>query len=429
VAEGRIVAARQGAGMTPHVVIAGGGFGALEGLLALQALARERVHISLLTATRHLTYRAPSVAEPFGGEHPQRYDWERITRDRGVRWIPDVVEAVRPDARELDTRDGPPVPYDALLLAVGARPEIALPGAICFAGPRDVLAIRETIEALAPGRLHRIAFVAMTGTAWTLPLYELALMTAAHGRRRGLDLAIELITRESAPLGIFGAVASAAVARRLADAGVHVRTGTFPTEYAEGRLWLELEGPLDVDCVVALPHLQGPQLPGVPVDFDGFVPVDAYGRIRGLDRVWAVGDMTTRLLKQGGLAAQQADVAAADIAAQVAGCDVEVQPYEPKLQGKLLTGADTLYLQHDPHGPAGSEASSHRFLWPSLKVVGRHVGPYLDSLDRPAGPATTRFESRRRFDRPRTVGQVPHESLVRVDRRVKEILARPAASR
>lgn len=28
---------------------------------------------------------------------------------------------------------------------------------------------------------------------------------------------------------------------------------------------------------------------------------------------------------------------------------------------------------------------------------------------------------------PRTVGQVPHDSLVRVDRRVKEILARDAA--
>ena len=108
----------------------------------------------------------------------------------------------------VDTRDGPPVPYDALLLAVGARPEPALAGAITFAGPRDVLAIRETIEALAPGRRHTIAFVAMAGTAWTLPLYELALMTAEYGRRHGLDLAIELFSYESAPLGIFGAEAA-----------------------------------------------------------------------------------------------------------------------------------------------------------------------------------------------------------------------------
>ena len=107
--------------MTPHVVIAGGGVGALEGLLALQDLAGDRVRISVLTAARHLTYRALSVAEPFGGEPAQRYDWEQITRDRGVRWIPDVLEAVRPGSRELDTRDGPPVSYDGLLLALGAR--------------------------------------------------------------------------------------------------------------------------------------------------------------------------------------------------------------------------------------------------------------------------------------------------------------------
>ena len=371
---------RDGVAMTPHLVIAGGGVGALEGLLALQDLADDRVHISVVTAARHVTYRAMSVAEPFGGEPAARYDWEEITRDRGVRWIPDVVESVRPTSRELETREGPPVHYDGLLLALGARPEPALAGALTFAGPRDVLAIEETIEALSPGRQHRIAFVAMTGTAWTLPLYELALMTAAYGRRRGLDLAIELISRESAPLGIFGAAASAVVRRRLTEAGVRIRIGTFPTEFADGRLWLELEGTLDVDLVIALPRLRGPMLPGLPHEPGGFVPVGPYGRVPGLDRVWAVGDMTTRPLRQGGLAAQQADVAAADIAAQVAGCEVEVHPYLPRLQGMVLTGGDPLYLQRDPRAALPSTVSSEPLWWPPQKIVGEHLGPYLEAL-------------------------------------------------
>ena len=92
---------------------------------------------------------------------------------------------------------------------------------------------------------------------------------------------------------------------------MNVRTGTFAQEYADGQLWLELEGPLEADLVIALPRLHGPHLPGLPDEPDGFAVVDTYGRVRGLDRVWAVGDMTTRPLKQGGLAAQQADVAAA----------------------------------------------------------------------------------------------------------------------
>jgi sulfide:quinone oxidoreductase len=257
--------------------------------------------------------------------------------------------------------------YDGLLLAVGARPKPALAGAITFTGPPDVLAVRETIEALTPGRQHRIAFVAVPGNAWTLPLYELALMTAEHGRRGELDLAIELISAEPAPLDIFGAAASAAVLGRLTDAGVLIRTGATATKYADGRLWLEREDPLDVDLVFALPHLRGPRLRGLPHDADGFVPVDDYGRVRDLDSVWAVGDMTTHPLRQGGLATQQADVAAADIAARIGGGDVKVRPYEPKLQGMLLTGADPLYLQHEPRPLAGS------------KVVGDHVGPYLEA--------------------------------------------------
>ena len=92
-----------------------------------------------------------------------------------------------------------------------------------FAGPRDVLAVREVLEQIEPGRPYRIAFVAVAGTAWTLPLYELALMTAEYGRRNGLDLALEVVTAEVTPLAAFGTEASAAVAQRLADAGVRVR--------------------------------------------------------------------------------------------------------------------------------------------------------------------------------------------------------------
>jgi sulfide:quinone oxidoreductase len=368
--------------MNPHVVIAGGGVGALEALLALQSHTGTRLRISVLCATRSLTYRALSVAEPFGADPGRRFEWEQITRDRGVRWIRDVVTGVRPEARELDARDGPPVRYDALLLALGARPEPALPGAIPFAGPRDVAAVAEAIAALAPARRHSIAFVAAAGTAWTLPLYELALMTAEHGRRRGLELAIELVTRESAPLGIFGAEASAAVARRLRDAGIHLRTGTFATEVTDGKLWLDLEGSLDVDLAIALPPLSGPHLPGLPQESGGFVPVDRSGRVRGVEGVWAVGDMTARPLKQGGLTAQQADVAAADIAAQVGGADVRVPAYKPTLHGLLFTGADPVYLERRPHAPPESEASDAFLWWPAHKIVGRHLGPYLESLAR-----------------------------------------------
>ena len=365
--------------MTDHVVIAGGGVGALEGLLAVQAAGAERVRVTLVCAGRFLTYRALSVQEPFGAPPAAHIRWAEIARDRGVDLVADFVTAIDADHRLVETRDGPPLSYDSLLLAVGAVPEPAIPGALPFAGQRDVVAVADAIRALEPGRSHRLAFVAPTPVAWTLPLYELALLTAGHARRAGLELELEIVTREEAPLGIFGAEASARVATLLERAGIALRTVAFAKEYADGKLWLELEGPLDVDLVIALPALKGRALPGLATDEHGFTPVDAYGRVRGVERVWAVGDMTTRPLKQGGLAAQQADVAADDIAAR-AGAPIKVHRYEPVLRGLLLTGEEPLFLERRPHAPPSSRAADDFLWWPPHKVAGRHAAPYLERL-------------------------------------------------
>lgn len=66
--------------------------------------------------------------------------------------------------------------------------------------------------------------------------------------------------------------------------------------------------------MVALPRLLGPGLSGLPADGGGFLPVDEYGPVRGVDRVWTAGDATDVPIKQGGVAAQLADVGAGSIA-------------------------------------------------------------------------------------------------------------------
>jgi len=125
------------------------------------------------------------------------------------------------------------------------------------------------------------------------------------------------------------------------------------TEVADGAVHLELEGPLRAGLAVALPRLRGPALPGIPDAEHGFVAVDAFGRVEGAPGVFAVGDMTTRVMRQGGLAAQQAEAAASALAAET-GADVTPVPYAPVLRGMLLTGAEPLYLRRDTTTPRGS---------------------------------------------------------------------------
>ena len=69
---------------------------------------------------------------------------------------------------------------------------------------------------------HRIAFVVPHGVTWSLPLYEMALMTQRRCVERGVDASIAVITPESAPLAVFGASAEAAVSELLSARGIEV---------------------------------------------------------------------------------------------------------------------------------------------------------------------------------------------------------------
>ena len=228
-----------------------------------------------------------------------------------------TLAAVDPGAQVVIDDHGERLAYDVLLIAVGARTSPGLPGAISFAGMADAPAVAETLEATS-----RIAFVLPAGSGWSLPLYELAIMAAAELRARGATPELTVVTPERAPLWVFGADASAAIAELLAERGIALRTGARAVAVRPGELELA-EGPVVLaDRVIALPRLSGPAITGLPSDADGFIPVDRHGRVAGLPGVYAAGDATTFPLKQGGLATQQADAAAESIAAYL-GASIE----------------------------------------------------------------------------------------------------------
>ena len=83
------------------------------------------------------------------------------------------------------TRSGEEVPYDVLVVATGAKPEEAVPGAFTFRGTDDQHEYRTLMDESRPMELSRaIAFAVPSGTTWSLPIYELALITAARLRAR-----------------------------------------------------------------------------------------------------------------------------------------------------------------------------------------------------------------------------------------------------
>ena len=138
-------------------------------------------------------------------------------------------------------------------------------------------------------------------------------MLAERAYSMWVDLELHLITPEASPLALFGAEASREVAALLdrgqdrAAHGAHAElVGARPDPAGAGRA-----GSLEVDRIVTLPRLQGPAIPGLPADHEGFLvhrrPRPRPGRRRRLRR----RRHHAFPIKQGGIACQQADAAAA----------------------------------------------------------------------------------------------------------------------
>ena len=264
------------------VLVAGGGVAALETALALRTLAPGLVDVELIAPEVHFYYRPLAVAEPFGAGRVQRWELNDLVRAAGADLTPGELVDVDAEAQLVELRSGIRIGYDALVLACGARPETAVPGALTFRGPADVEAIQRLLDEIARGEAKRIVFAVPSGVVWPLPLYELAFLTASELEKRGAEASLTIVTSEPAPLAVFGGAAGAAVEAALLERGIGVRLSAYPVEAAGGHLFCVGAEPVAADRVVALPRLAGPEIGGVPQDKNGFVRTDAHGRVAGL---------------------------------------------------------------------------------------------------------------------------------------------------
>jgi sulfide:quinone oxidoreductase len=366
-----------------RVLVAGGGVAGLEAVLALSDMAADRVDVTLLSPQGEFVYRPLAVAEPFSMGRVHRYPLAQLVKDLGVRLVRGTLHRVDADERLVTTVDGEPLGFEALLVATGARAEVAVQHALTWWPEGDPEAFGGLLRDLEQAYTRTVAFVVPPQVAWPLPAYELALMTARQVEGMGIDDAeLTIVTPEDAPLGIFGRQAAHAVTAELAAANINVVTGAYVERARAGGLEIQPGGRrLEVDRVVALPRAVGPRVGGLPADDAGFIPTDDHARVVGLERVWAAGDGTNFPIKQGGLAAQQADAAAASIAA-LAGAGIAPEPFRPVLRGVLMTGDAPKFMSSDIAGGDGEgQASSRSLWWPPVKIAGRYLAPYLGARD------------------------------------------------
>jgi sulfide:quinone oxidoreductase len=380
-----------------RVLVVGGGIAGMEAAIALRELAGDLADVTICSPREDFVYRPFAVAEPYGASHGTRHRLWQLTERCDASFHLGSIGFVDDGARRARTDDGGEIDYDYMVLACGSRLLAGVSGAVTFWGGADDARVQGVVRDLRERRVRRVVFTMPGGGTWALPMYELALLARSELSRAGVgDAGLAIVTPEDAPLHLFGPVASARVGELLAQREIEVIVGATPVEYDGGRLSVSPSATVEADAVISLPRIEGRRIGGIPHDPDGFVAVDKRGRVNGLRHVMAAGDVTSFPVKQGGIATQQADLAAEAIAAEL-GRALTVHPFDPILRGVLWNGADPLYLfNHLAGGHGETSSASDQPPWQGGdvdKIVGRYLTPFLRSC-LPQRSLSTEYQTR-----------------------------------
>jgi sulfide:quinone oxidoreductase len=332
-----------GSGDPLRVVVAGGGLAAQELLPALRALAGDRVAVTVVT---------PDPADAFTVLASQT---RAKVLDDALAWVDPVSEVVHTEA-------GQALPYDAFVVAIGARTVAHAPRALSIDPRCTDAALDDLLREIVAGTVHSAAFVVPERAAWAPALYDLALDAAAGARENELEPRLTLVTAEDQPLAHLGPGVTAATTDALEDAGIAVVTRAHALVPGPGQVVVPaLRLTVKADRIFTVGELLGPAVRGLPGGAHGFLPVDPYGRVRGVRDIYAAGDTTDHPVKTGDVASRQADTVARTIAAR-AGADVVPVPFRappprapvPLRRGRMARiGADDVRVS----GPApGADA-------------------------------------------------------------------------
>ena len=356
--------------------------------MAVRDMAGARAAVTLIAPDMDFVYKPLIVGEPFSSEPTEQHALAPIAEEFGAEFVQEALTGVDAGERVVKLGGGSSLGYDKLVICVGARPREAFEGVTPLRTDGTVIPIDSLLREAEASESGVIAFVIPAGPSWPLPAYELALMGQRRARELGIQVKCMIVTPEPRPLIVFGSAASDAVDELLAARQIEFRGGARVKDVSSGELILAPQDErIQVGQLVSLPVLEGPSIPGVPADERGFIPIDDHARVRGIDDVYAAGDGTNFPIKHGGIGTEEADAAAEHLAASL-GAELTPQPFHPVIRGKLLTGDDSLHMQHTATGGGGEGTASPDYLWwPPRKVAGKYLSAWLSHRG-----TTTEFE-------------------------------------
>lgn len=361
------------------VLVLGGGFG---GVVAAERLAEQlgdEHQITLVSRSRQFVFYPALVKLAFGKAETAdvSFDLRQTMLDRRVNFIEAEVAYIDPFQRAVHIAHGQvegKLPYDYLVFALGRR--LATERIIGFyEHAHHLLNVDKAISfGKAVKQLHsgRVVFGQCFGARLPVPVYESAFALARtleeKGERDRVKITVVSPTTIESELG--DVTAAAAIEKALDDYQIEFLPN-LRIESLTANSAITKGDAINFDLLMLVPPFRGSSAAthlGITNE-EGYLSVDSTMRVAGEERIYAVGDCTNfEGPKMGHMAVRQAEVAAANLAAEIEG-RAPVARYQHEMRFVIdELGAESLYLHKDLSTDAPATVRQGRF-WGWAKQV------------------------------------------------------------
>ncbi len=362
------------------VLILGGGFG---GVVAAESLARElgdEHQITLVARSRKFVFYPGLVRLAFGKCQVEdvSFDLRKTMLTRQVTFIEAEVARIDPLEREVITAHGEvagTLPYDYLIYALGRRLATERVAGF-YEHAHHVLTVEGALEfgaALREFDRGRAVIGQCPGARLPVPIYETAFALSRLLDKRGARHQAKITIVSPDPPGFqLGDATIARALRGALDAHGIDFLPDFPIDrVTPGAVSTNNAHAINFNLLMLLPPFQGASPAsrlGITSE-EGYVNVDSTMRVLGAERMYAVGDCVNFSgPKLGHMAVHQAEVAAANLVANLRGLD-PVARYDHEMMMVIEEGgAESIYVHKDLWLDEPSSVRQGRF-WSWAKRV------------------------------------------------------------
>ena len=340
------------------ILILGGGFG---GVVAAERLAEQLGddhQLTLVSRTRHFVFYPGLVRLAFGKCQPEdvSFNLRDSILSRRVNFIEAEVARIDPIERKVVIANGElegKLHYDYLIFALGRR--LATERITGFhENAHHLLNVDKALKfgkALAHFHEGRAVLGQCPDARLPVPVYETAFALSRMLEERGEreQVRITIVSPEPRDLQLGDAQATIALESAFQSHGIEL-VPDFPINRLTPGAAMTSNGlSINFNLLMLVPPFQGsPAVLHLGISEQAYINVDSTMRVIGADRMYAVGDCVNFSgPKMGHMAVRQAEVAAANLAAEIEG-HAAVSHYSHEMRLVVDAGGrDSIYLHKD----------------------------------------------------------------------------------